>query len=324
MKTRIMLLFIYCITLVACANSANTPGDVQLPAGLQSLNGTQWQLIEIQSMDDSLYTPQPPAEYTLAFNALGRFSARADCNNVQGQWVHSGRSQVVFSNLISTRAMCPPESLYDRYLSDLGYVRSFILRDGNLYLSTMADGAILAFAPLPQSAISPTFSCNEAEGTVETLICQDPELIRLDLYLDELFQAGLTNFPEQDIPTYRAMQRGWISGRNDCWKEQAIRQCVIDSYSQRISELEVRTGYLLVPEATPYQCEDSVRVDAYFYSGGIQPIAVLNLDDQQVFAWLSPAASGSRYTGRNIEFWIRGEEAMLTTLGATLNCSQQP
>jgi para-nitrobenzyl esterase len=47
-----------------------------------------------------------------------------------------------------TRAMCPPGSLYDRFISDLGYVRSFVLKDGHLFLATRTDGAILEFEPM--------------------------------------------------------------------------------------------------------------------------------------------------------------------------------
>jgi len=44
--------------------------------------------------------------------------------------------------------MCPPESLHDRFLSDLGYVRSFVMDGGHLFLATLADGAILEFEPV--------------------------------------------------------------------------------------------------------------------------------------------------------------------------------
>jgi hypothetical protein len=47
-----------------------------------------------------------------------------------------------------TRGTCPPGSLYDRFISDLDYVRSFVLEDGHLFLATMADGAILEFEPM--------------------------------------------------------------------------------------------------------------------------------------------------------------------------------
>ena len=47
-----------------------------------------------------------------------------------------------------TRAMCPPAPLNDRIPKDLGYVRSYVLKDGHLFLSLMADGGIYEFEPL--------------------------------------------------------------------------------------------------------------------------------------------------------------------------------
>jgi para-nitrobenzyl esterase len=47
-------------------------------------------------------------------------------------------------------AICPPGSLHDRFIGDLGYVRSYVLKDGHLFLATMADGSILQFEPVPR------------------------------------------------------------------------------------------------------------------------------------------------------------------------------
>ena len=41
-----------------------------------------------------------------------------------------------------TRAMCPPGSLHDRFIEDLGFVVSFVMKDGHLFLSLRADGGI--------------------------------------------------------------------------------------------------------------------------------------------------------------------------------------
>ena len=46
-----------------------------------------------------------------------------------------------------TRAMCPPGSLHDRILKDREYVRSYVIKNGHLFLSLMADGGIYEFEP---------------------------------------------------------------------------------------------------------------------------------------------------------------------------------
>lgn len=73
---------------------------------------------------------------------------RADCNRGQGAWSFAEPSQLQFGPLATTRVLCPPGSLYDRFVGDLGYVRSFVMKDGHLFLATLADGAILEFEPI--------------------------------------------------------------------------------------------------------------------------------------------------------------------------------
>ncbi|MGB6188236.1 MAG: hypothetical protein WBF70_06640, partial [Aeromonas molluscorum] len=61
------------------------------------------------------------------------------------------------------------------------------------------------------------------------------------------------------------MQRGWIKGRNECWKADDLRQCVLTNYQQRITELQIKGGQMMVPSPVIYQC-GTVQVSAYFYA----------------------------------------------------------
>ncbi|HNP35643.1 MAG TPA: META domain-containing protein [Woeseiaceae bacterium] len=111
------------------------------------LSGSAWQLVRIQSMDDSVYTPDERRHYTLEFGTDGSIAVRADCNRGRGTWNAESANQLLIGPLALTRAMCGPGSLHDRFVADLGFVRSYILQDGMLHLATMADGAILDFEP---------------------------------------------------------------------------------------------------------------------------------------------------------------------------------
>ena len=51
-----------------------------------------------------------------------------------------------------TRAMCPPGSLHDHMIKQLPYVRSYVLKDGRLFLSLMADGGIFEFERASRAA----------------------------------------------------------------------------------------------------------------------------------------------------------------------------
>ena len=50
---------------------------------------------------------------------------------------------------MSTRAACPPGSLYNRVVKDMPFVRSFVIKDGGLHLALMADGGIYNYSPMP-------------------------------------------------------------------------------------------------------------------------------------------------------------------------------
>jgi len=113
------------------------------------LDGTSWQLVKIMGMDDSIDEPQDRSFYTLEFGADGHAAMRADCNRAFGPWTSDSPGQLRFGLIAATRAMCPPGSLSDKFLAQFEWVRSYVLNNGNLFLATMADGAIIEFEPAP-------------------------------------------------------------------------------------------------------------------------------------------------------------------------------
>jgi len=120
----------------------------------RKLAGTEWRLVEIQSMDDVIGTSRPDDAdlYTLHLGADGRASLRLDCNRATGTWTIEPSSEPTngrfeFGPLATTSAECGATSLHSRLAAQLPYVRGYQLRDGNLYLSLMADGGILAWEP---------------------------------------------------------------------------------------------------------------------------------------------------------------------------------
>jgi heat shock protein HslJ len=137
--------------VVALAACAGRPGP---PAALPALEGTTWELVLFQSMDDTQGATQidDPTLYTVRFDADGRASLRLNCNRATGSWQAapaadrvSGR--LTFGPLAGTRALCPPPSLDERLLRDLGHVRGYLLRDGLLHMSLMADAGIYSWRP---------------------------------------------------------------------------------------------------------------------------------------------------------------------------------
>lgn len=174
---------------------------------------------------------------------------------------------------------------------------------------------------MPAIAVSPSFDCSNAAGEVETLICQDSSLSTLDKQMAEVYPAALANYPEQEQATAKAMQRGWIKGRNECWKASDIKSCVEFAYKSRIVELQITGGLLTVPEAKSYQCRETDKpFTAVFYPQTDPASAVFTWGDQQVIALIARSASGSKYAGRNVTFWEHQGEVQVEWLDSQLSC----
>lgn len=145
MKPPVTLLFPP-LLLAACAAGPQ-------PLAPPSLAGTSWQLLSIQSMEDAQGTTRvaDPQRFTLSFGHDGRASLRLDCNRGTGTWeakpAGAEAGQLTFGPIAATRAMCPAPHLDERIARDLPYVRSYVLKQGKLYLSLMADGGIYEWEP---------------------------------------------------------------------------------------------------------------------------------------------------------------------------------
>lgn len=122
------------------------------------LAGTTWRLVEFQSMDDATGTirPDDPALYTMQLGADGSVNMRLNCNRANGTWTiepgadpSSGGFE--FGPLATTKALCPPPSLDELVAQQAPYIRGYLLKNGRLYLSLMADGGIFAWEPVDPS-----------------------------------------------------------------------------------------------------------------------------------------------------------------------------
>ena len=138
---RSLLIFTLGLLLLAC-----TP--TQRPETAQeklALTGVIWTLASIQSKDDSAGLPRAPGLYTLEFHNDGSVVIRADCNRGRGNWASETAGQLNITQIVTTRALCIPPSLHDRFLSDLNDTNSITFNEGKLNLETIAEGSILEF-----------------------------------------------------------------------------------------------------------------------------------------------------------------------------------
>ncbi|MBW4697867.1 MAG: META domain-containing protein [Aphanocapsa lilacina HA4352-LM1] len=81
-------------------------------------------------------------------------AVRLDCNRGFASWKSSGPNQLQFGPLALTRALCPQPAMGDRVAGDWLSIRSYVLQDGHLFVSLMADGGIYEFEPF--SAAGPS------------------------------------------------------------------------------------------------------------------------------------------------------------------------
>jgi para-nitrobenzyl esterase len=118
------------------------------------LAGTSWQLVKFEGGDDTILTPDDRAKYTIEFAAGGQLIVRVDCNRGRGTWKSAGPSQIEFGPLALTRAQCPPGSLHDQIVRQWVNIRSYVMRDGHLFLALKLDSGIYEFEPVAKLEVT--------------------------------------------------------------------------------------------------------------------------------------------------------------------------
>jgi len=145
-----LLRWIGLVTVAVSAVPALAAGDAAWPAALA---GTQWRLVEFQSMDDAqgITRPAEGSLYTMWLHGDGTVTMQLDCNRATGTWsaqpgsdAASGRFE--FGPLAATSALCTPPSMDESIVAQSNHVRSYLLEDDRLYLSLMADAGIYVWA----------------------------------------------------------------------------------------------------------------------------------------------------------------------------------
>jgi uncharacterized protein len=160
------------------------------------------------------------------------------------------------------------------------------------------------------SAGGPSYDCEKAgAGSVEALICEDKELSALDLKLSDVYAAASQKASNEHPPVLKVEQRGWIKGRNDCWKSDDRRGCVRDEYKVR------------------FLCDGNPAnevVTIVFQTD--PPTLIAERGDSVSLMYLQPSGSGAKYQGRNETFWEHQGEALITWgYGAReMRCKQVP
>jgi uncharacterized protein len=193
----------------------------------------------------------------------------------------------------------------------------------DFFLSFRVGLLAVGLAATAAWAAEPSFDCSKASGQVEELICQDDGLAALDRKLAGAYERATERVREDGYEEPKAMQRGWIKGRNECWKAKDVRGCVEMEYKRRIAELQIQYGDMVVPSPVGFRC-GAVDLTAVFYNETDPPAVVLTQiglsGPDQVIAYQAISGSGARYLGPNVEFWEHQGEATVTWSDQQLTC----
>lgn len=179
------------------------------------------------------------------------------------------------------------------------------------------------------TGVAPAFDCGRAEGEVEMLLCRDSDLAKLDQEMADVYWTSMgvaaTSGPnaKQAMATNKAVQRGWIKGRNDCWKAADVNICVTDAYYRRLAELEARWNLVDMAGTDIYTCGDGRKVSVARYKTTHWGAADVKTDDGSEIYVQTRTASGVKYEGPFGRFvWNKGKQAQmkLTPDGPALSC----
>jgi len=188
-------------------------------------------------------------------------------------------------------------------------------------------GLILLALPTLCAAQGPGFDCRKASSSAQKRVCQTPALAALDRKLASSYRAALAKVGKTLRPTLKAEQRGWIKGRDDCWKAGDQHDCIRQSYLLRIAELQARYQLLPAQASVRYQCGTNAANDMQVRFYATEPATLIaERGDRSELMYQQPAASGARYAGRNSWLWEHHGEATVVWewQGKEETCHVQP
>lgn len=188
----------------------------------------------------------------------------------------------------------------------------------------------------PAAALAPSFDCSKAQSSAEEAVCASDALAEMGLELARLYHAAVNgpNMDAERLKTLKATQRGWIKGRDDCWKsDMGVEACTANEYAFRIydlrqgySDARAEDGASLGP--FPYVCEGlDVPLSAAFVNTAA-PMVALRWGENAAVLPLVEAGSGAKYASEAwfygpLMFWSKGDEARFAVAdGAEMSCVQ--
>jgi len=195
------------------------------------------------------------------------------------------------------------------------------------YRFAIAFVACATGVPVAALAEGPTFNCAKAQGEVEMLICSDASLAALDRKLGGVYKAATAQAKGKLATRLREDQRGWVKGRNDCWKANGkqtwitatwtvdtVKGCVEAQYRLRTSELQA-LWRLLPPKTVSYACQNNPANEVVANFFATDPATIrLERGDRTVTLWRVGSTGAGKYEGQNVSLVQQGSELAVSWL----------
>ncbi|MFC3615548.1 MliC family protein [Lutimaribacter marinistellae] len=200
----------------------------------------------------------------------------------------------------------------------------------------LRPAVFLTLIASPAVAADPSFDCSKAESGAEKAICASDALAELDLEVTRLYKLAVAtpDMGDDRLNELKAMQRGWIKGRDECWKSDlGLETCVANEYGFRIMDL--RQGYANARSADDdgismgpmvLACDGLDAMVGITFVNGSEPLAVMRWQENAIVLPRVPSASGAKYEtdmwyGGPSSLFTKGDEALFTPPGgAEVTC----
>jgi heat shock protein HslJ len=120
------------------------PAPTQAPGA--GLTGKVWLLTAVTLRDPAFQGVVPPdqqANYTIEFRTDGTFSAKADCNTVNGGYTATSSGGLTITPGPTTVVACADGSYSDLYILGLGQAASFAIASSQLTITLTDQGTLV-------------------------------------------------------------------------------------------------------------------------------------------------------------------------------------
>jgi len=159
----------------------------------------------------------------------------------------------------------------------------------------------------------PSYECAKTPAdSIEEMICEDTRLSALDRTLAEVYIEAQKKALNEQPAQLKPEQRGWIAGRNDCWKQNDKHSCVANAYTRRIAELQARYRLADITAVITFACENDRDNELVVVHFATEPATLIaDYGDSVSLMYRQPGVEDVQYVGRNESIIFKEDQAVV-------------